>query len=95
MSGIEKSKSVQDDLQNVVERRSSFGDNSASETPKDILPQDAAARDLIERNITSSDIDEREEALLDDAVEMTFPASDPIAVSTSTRRVRTEVPKTP
>jgi len=62
------------------ELNSSQGNNSISVTPKDLSPHDAAARDVIERKITSSDPDEKEEALLDDAIEMTFPASDPPAI---------------
>jgi hypothetical protein len=63
------------------EVNSSPGNNSISVTPKDLSPQDAAARDVVERKITSSDPDEKEEALLDDAIEMTYPASDPPAIS--------------
>lgn len=70
-----------------VERHSSFGNNSASVTPKDLSPQDAASKDLIERNINSSDPDQRQEALLDDAVELTFPASDPLAVTSAITRI--------
>lgn len=59
---------------------SSPGDSSLVVTPKDVSPDNATARDLIHRNLMSDDIDEREEALLDDAIDLTFPASDPIAV---------------
>lgn len=90
MSNIERR--LQEEYVKDGERPSSFGDNSRSETPKDIAPQDAGARDLTERNITSPDLDERQEALLDDAVEMTFPASDPIAVKSGIARI--EIPKT-
>lgn len=61
---------------------SSPGDNPVEVTPKDISPSDAAARDLRVRPIASEDPEEREEALLDDAIEDTFPASDPIALPT-------------
>lgn len=71
-----------------AELRSSFGDNSPSETPKDVAPQDAASRDIVERKIASSDPEERVEALLDDAVEMTFPASDPLAINSVAKRMR-------
>lgn len=60
---------------------SSPGDDSKSVTPKDVSPQYASHRDLRERKITSRDPDEKVQEQLDDAVEMTFPASDPIAVS--------------
>ena len=80
-------RTPQQDEQQEPKERSSFGDNSASVTPKDVAPQDAAAKDVKERNITSSDPDEKEQELLDDAVEMTFPASDPLAVTGGVTRV--------
>jgi hypothetical protein len=58
------------------------GPNPIAETPRDIGPEYASARDKTERNIASDDVDESEEALLDDAIESTFPASDPIALPT-------------
>lgn len=69
------------------EQRSSFGNNSASVTPKDVSPNDAASRDVVERKTASTDPGEREEELLDDAVELTFPASDPVAVTGGVTRV--------
>jgi len=71
--------------------RSSPGCNSPAQTPKDVAPQDAASRDIVERNITSSDPDEKLQAQLDDAVEQTFPASDPPAVTGGVTRI--DVPK--
>jgi len=59
---------------------SSYGKDSKSVTPKDVSAEDAAARDLRERQIHSADKDEKEEAQIDDAVDMTFPASDPVAI---------------
>jgi len=59
---------------------SSQGDNSKSVTPKDVSSHDAAARDITERKTCSDDPEEREQEMLDDAVELTFPASDPIAI---------------
>lgn len=58
---------------------SSPGDSPKEMTPKDITPSDAAWRDLKERNISSGDTVQREEFLLDEAIELSFPASDPIA----------------
>jgi len=72
-------------------QHSSFGNNSPSVTPKDVSPSDAASRDVVERRTASPDPDEREEELLDDAVELTFPASDPVAVTGGVTRV--EAPK--
>lgn len=71
---------AEDEKQQPPEHPSSHGDHSPSVTPKDVSPQDASARDVTERKLTSDDPDEKEQELLDDAVEMTFPASDPIAI---------------
>jgi hypothetical protein len=59
---------------------SSPGDDPLVVTPKDVPPDAATARDVRPLPVTSPDPIEREEALLDEAVEETFPASDPIAV---------------
>jgi hypothetical protein len=64
------------------EPSASPGINPIAETPKDVGPEYASARDKTERNIASDDVEESEEALLDDAIESTFPASDPIALPT-------------
>ena len=64
---------------------SSPGDNSPSVTPKDVCSEDAASKDVTARKTDSPDPDEREEEMLDDAVDMSFPASDPIAIPTPSR----------
>jgi len=46
---------------------------------------------VCERNIASDDPDEKQQELLDDAVELTFPASDPTAVTGGVTRI--DVPK--
>jgi hypothetical protein len=89
MSNLKRS-SDEDEKKEPAER-SSPGTNSPSVTPKDVAPQDASSRDVVERKIHSSDPDEKEQELLDDAVEMTFPASDPPAVTNGVTRI--EVPK--
>lgn len=89
MSNLKRSS--KEDEQKEPKDRSSHGDNSASVTPKDVAPQDAASRDVVKRKLDSSDPEEKEQELLDDAVELTFPASDPLAVTGGTTRV--EVPK--
>lgn len=61
---------------------SSPGNNSPSVTPKDVSSCDASAKDVTARKTCSDDPDEREQEMLDDAVDMTFPASDPIAIPT-------------
>lgn len=86
-------RSPQEDEAREQKQRSSPGNDSASDTPKDLAPQDAASRDVMDRATTSDDPEEREEAQLDDAVESTFPASDPVAPPNQITRV--EVPKRP
>ncbi len=83
--------SSEEDEQRDPKERSSPGNNSPAETPKDVAKQDASSKDVIERNITSSDEDEKQEELLDDALELTFPASDPLAVTGGVTRI--ESPK--
>lgn len=63
------------------------GDNSLSVTPKDLSPGDAAAKDLTERHLCSSDPEEKQQELLDDAIELSFPASDPPAVAGGVTRI--------
>jgi hypothetical protein len=84
-------RSPEQDEQQAPKQRSSHGDNSPVETPKDVSPQDAASRDVVERKVCSPDPEEKEEEMLDDAVELTFPASDPPATSGGVTRI--EVPK--
>jgi hypothetical protein len=61
-------------------RPSSQGDSPVIVTPKDVEPDDATAKDITERKLNSGDLEVRQEALLDDAIELSFPASDPISV---------------
>lgn len=75
-------RTAEEDTKQPQEQPSSQGDNSKSVTPKDVSAGDASARDVTERKICSDNADEKEEELLDDAVDMTFPASDPIAIPT-------------
>jgi hypothetical protein len=77
-------------MQKKGTRRSSHGNHSLSVTPKDVPSHAASSKDIVERKITSLDPDEKAEALLDDAIEMTFPASDPPAAGSTTR---IDVPK--
>ena len=58
---------------------SSQGDSPQDMIPKDISSKDASWADLHERKTTSANPDERTEALLDEAVDESFPASDPVA----------------
>jgi hypothetical protein len=92
MSNLKRSS--EEDEKKAPKETSSHGLNSVAQTPKDVGPQDAASRDVTERKICSTDPDEREQELLDDAVELTFPASDPVSVSGG-GITRIEVPKQP
>jgi hypothetical protein len=64
---------------------SSFGDSPVQVTPKDVNPEDATARDTTERQVAPENAAEHKDAILDEAVELTFPASDPIAPSSVTK----------
>ncbi|GAB3541857.1 hypothetical protein GCM10027343_12950 [Noviherbaspirillum agri] len=78
---MSKSKrTAEEDKKQPQEYNSSPGDNSPSVTPKDVSADDASAKDVTTRKTCSDDPEEMEQELLDDAVEMTFPASDPIAI---------------
>lgn len=68
-----------------LEKHSSPGEHSPSVTPKDVSKRCAAAKDVTERHLHSSDPDEKQQELLDDAIELTFPASDPTAAGGITR----------
>jgi hypothetical protein len=77
---VDTKRSTEKEEQRKSAEQSSHGDNSPSVTPKDVEPHEASSMDIVERKITSSDPEEKEQEQLDDAVEMTFPASDPPAV---------------
>lgn len=70
------------ETQDQTQAPSSPGDAPASVTPKDVPPDCASARDVVTRPTASPDPEVREEALLDEAIDLTFPASDPIAIPT-------------
>lgn len=80
-----KKPSVEDERTQANELPSSQGNNSKSVTPKDVSSKDASARDVTERKTCSEDPEEKEQEMLDDAVELTFPASDPIAIPSPKR----------
>lgn len=65
----------------------SHEDNPVSITPKDVEPGDASAKDQIARRTDSPDPDEKQQELLDDAIELSFPASDPPAVAGGVTRI--------
>ncbi len=76
-----------------TERPGSPGNDSLSVTPKDVGPGDATAKDLVSRHTTSPDPEEKQQELLDDAIEQSFPASDPPSVAGGVTRI--EVPRRP
>ncbi|HYD78602.1 MAG TPA: hypothetical protein VEC06_02240 [Paucimonas sp.] len=65
---------------------SSYGDSPQEMTPKDVGPEHAAWSDESQRKISSADPVEREEALIDESSELSFPASDPPAELPSSGR---------
>ena len=64
---------------------SSQGDSPVDIIPKDVSPDNASWKDRTVRQIHSENKDEKVDALLDEASDLSFPASDPIAVSAITR----------
>jgi hypothetical protein len=87
MSGL-KNIGKKDEAKKPSKSFSSQGDSPVEMTPKDISPKHAAWKDRTERKITSDDTEEKVDALLDEASELSFPASDPIAVSSITKLVK-------
>ncbi len=75
--------------------RPSHEENSVSITPKDLEPGDAAASDQYERHLDSSDPDEKQQDLLDDAIELSFPASDPPALDGGITRIEKPASSSP
>ena len=70
-----------------TELPSSPGNNSQSVTPQDAGPDDAPAREVVQRKTTSADPEVKKEEMLDDAIESTFPASDPVAATGGITRI--------
>lgn len=68
------------------ERPSSPGTASRSVTPKDVTGENATAADTIDRNLAKSSGEQHQQSLLDEAVEESFPASDPPAVPADTQQ---------
>jgi hypothetical protein len=71
--------------------QSSFGDTSLSVTPKDVNERVASAQDMTQRDLQSDEPDQKQQDLLDEAIDLSFPASDPSAISSG--RTRITVPK--
>lgn len=64
---------------------SSPGDSPVEMTPLESSPENATWKDRTPRNLQSDDMEEKTDALLDEASDLSFPASDPIAVNSVTR----------
>lgn len=69
-------------------RPSSPGDSPERSTPKDASPEDATWKDQTDRKSASSRAEDHTEELLDEASELSFPASDPPAVASTTKLVK-------
>ncbi len=82
-----KTRSVETDQTGGGTQPCRHENNSASVTPKDIDPGMASARDVIERHLDSTDPEERQEELLDEAIDLSFPASDPLSVAGGITRI--------
>ena len=68
---------VSGDRQGDAAEHTSSGDTSLSVTPKDVDSKHASSRDVFERHLNAENADERQQDLLDDAIDLSFPASDP------------------
>lgn len=72
---------------------SSQGDSPVEMTPLEATPGDATWKDRSQRKTQSDDAEERADAMLDEASDLSFPASDPIAVSSITRIEKKSAPR--
>ena len=93
-----RGKPVDQGAEKTVGGNASPDKNPRPMTPKDVAPaDDATARDERRRQqaLDEAAEDEHDEELLDDAVKMTFPASDPIAVHPSDRHHASRNPGRP
>jgi hypothetical protein len=72
----------------AANRPSSPGDSPARSSPKDVSPEDAAWKDQTEKKTASDQAEDHTEELLDEASELSFPASDPPAVASTTKLVK-------
>jgi hypothetical protein len=86
----EQTKSKPAEAEDEAQVQSSFGDTSLSVTPKDVNDQDASAQDITERHLQSDNPEEKQQDMLDEAIDLSFPASDPPATSGGVTRI--EVP---
>jgi hypothetical protein len=82
-----------DNAADETHAHTSFGETSLSVTPKDVDERDASAQDITERHLQSDDSDERQQEMLDEAIDLSFPASDPPATIGGVTRI--DIPKSP
>lgn len=84
---IRKRADADEHMDTDVHAASSCGDMSLSVTPKDVEAHDASAQDMTVRQLQSADPEEKAQAMLDEAIDLTFPASDPLAVTGGVTRI--------
>jgi hypothetical protein len=87
------SDNVPDSAADNPHAHSSFGDTSLSVTPKDVEASDASAQDITERHLQSDNAEEKQQEMLDEAIDLSFPASDPPATTGGVTRI--DLPKSP
>ena len=68
--------------------QSSFGDTSLSVTPKDVNDSFASWQDMTERNLQSDNPDQKQQDMLDEAIDLSFPASDPLSIAGEVTRIK-------
>ena len=79
---------TKNDAKKSSELPSSQGDSPVKTSPKDGASEDASKQDRSVKKTGANSDEDRTEELLDEASELSFPASDPIAVSSTTKLVK-------
>ncbi len=65
----------------------SSGETSLSVTPKDVDSEHASSRDIFERHLHAENPEQRQQDMLDDAIDLSFPASDPTTSAGGVTRI--------
>lgn len=79
---------AKNDAEKSSELPSSQGDSPVKTSPRDVTPDDASSQDQTAKKTDTNSEEDRTEELIDEASELSFPASDPIAVSSATKLVK-------
>jgi hypothetical protein len=87
-SSKDTKKDIPDYKDKVAKGSSSKGDSPVDIVPKEASPGDATWKDRTERDLNADSEAARKEALVDEGSDLSFPASDPIAVSPATKIVK-------